>query len=244
LVKRIIRPNPIQREIWVSSKLRVNQFQQHFPRNNDDEHEYIVIDPSFNDDKNIDEQFLVRGIVDRLDMVRCNDAPSGESNVALRLIDYKSGKAPDLKYTVAMNEKIQSEAFDQLLIYALLLREKSRSKMNGSTSNSPSSTTIPLRFLRLFYLTSHSKDNNIEQQIASPAVYWEMDLGPTQVERDAVLDDVYQDLINVWQSITMMIKEQNLHTFHGCTRPYCTCHKLRPLFPPGTVWDPTSTNQY
>jgi PD-(D/E)XK nuclease superfamily len=253
---QIVRPNPIQREIWVASKLRVNRFElpssdnDHVTEDSDDT--LFDFNTSASDDS-IDEQFLVRGIVDRLDMVRCNDTPLGESTIALRLIDYKTGKAPDLKYTVAMNDKIQQEAFDQLLIYALLLREKSRSKSKGSSSSDVSTsssssltptTTIPLRFLRLFYLTSHNKDDDIVPQqrtIASPAVYWEMDLGATQVERDAVLDDVYQDLIIVWQSITRLIREQNLHTFHGCTRSFCTCHLLRPLFPVGTVWEPGNT---
>jgi hypothetical protein len=154
-----------------------------------------------------------------------------------------------------MNEKIQQEAFDQLLIYALLLRERTRSKQaqaqQGSNESESStaapppppkkrSISVPLRFLRLFYLTSTNNPNEYNSNVASPAVYWDMDLGSTEYERNAILDTVYQDLIMVWVSINDLVTQQNLHNFYGCTRPYCTCHKFRPLFPTGSVWEPPS----
>lgn len=77
------------------------------------------------------ENITVRGIVDRLDLVR------DEGDVVMRLMDYKTGKAPALKYSPAMNAKIEREAWDQLVLYSLLLRE---------------SKNTPIRFLRLIYL--------------------------------------------------------------------------------------------
>lgn len=53
----------------------------------------------------------VTGIVDRVD----------EEDGDLMIIDYKSGKAPDLKYSMPVNERIVKEKFFQLKVYALLL---------------------------------------------------------------------------------------------------------------------------
>ncbi|CAM9332346.1 unnamed protein product [Ectocarpus sp. 8 AP-2014] len=54
----------------------------------------------------------VTGIVDRLD--RCPDG-------TLRVVDYKTGKIPNLKYSEATNQRIMDEKFFQLQIYALLV---------------------------------------------------------------------------------------------------------------------------
>ncbi|CAM9717488.1 unnamed protein product, partial [Scytosiphon promiscuus] len=55
----------------------------------------------------------VVGIVDRID--RC---PDGK----LRVVDYKTGKVPDLKYPEATNKRIMDDKFFQLQIYALLVQ--------------------------------------------------------------------------------------------------------------------------
>jgi PD-(D/E)XK nuclease superfamily len=140
------------------------------------------------------ETFLVRGIIDRLDMIHApsvtassttsssnNDSSSRrrrDSSVVLRLVDYKTGKAPHLKYSHAMNMKIIHEAFYQLKIYALLWRQQQQLQLQqqqatlcstsdpygdaslNSTllSTTPVDTGIDLRFLRLFFLTSTPKD--------------------------------------------------------------------------------------
>ncbi|CAB1120561.1 unnamed protein product [Ectocarpus sp. CCAP 1310/34] len=54
----------------------------------------------------------VTGIVDRLD--RCPDG-------TLRVVDYKTGKIPNLRYSKATNQRIMDEKFFQLQIYALLV---------------------------------------------------------------------------------------------------------------------------
>jgi RecB family exonuclease len=276
----ILRPNPVQREVWVKSNLPLvlnadpdsmstsknvgatirpvttnltTSPTNHIDGNNDNIDSTIpptsmfldnstqipsIISPIIDtgDDGSTDEanntmsaaatytnfdsanitKFLVRGIVDRLDMVQ---DPNNKTQISLRLIDYKSGKAPDLKYSPSMNLKIQNEAFDQLLIYALLLREANRKKVNP----------MPLRYLRLFYLTS------IHDQ---KAIYWDMDLGATQEERDAILHTVHVSLSNVYRNICQLIDQQNFKAFHGCQRSFCYCHKCRPKFAPDTVWQP------
>lgn len=71
----------------------------------------------------------VVGVIDRLD-----DAASGEegggggtgTGTGLVITDYKTGKSPSTKYSPRVNARIQQEAFFQLQVYALLLRETGR----------------------------------------------------------------------------------------------------------------------
>ena len=239
------RPNPVQREVWVKADLTVqteagvtgyttttttsiddddNYYNDDDDDNNNDDKYNTMSTNTNTTDSNDHDTFLVRGIVDRLDMVRVVDNPNNNNNnkderIVLRLIDYKTGKAPHLKYSRAMNEQIQSEAFYQLMIYALLLREQHDNK---------SGSGLPLRYLRLFYLTS----------VDDHAVTMDMDLGDTQTKRDEVLQAVHQDLSAVWQQILELVSQQDPKAFVGCDRSFCYCHKCRARFVPGTVWEP------
>lgn len=205
--RQIMRPNPVEREKWVSAKLSIHS-------------EFGVTCKSqpLVDNKKDDEAFLVRGIIDRLDMV-----PTSKSSVALRLIDYKTGKAPDLKYSPSMNEKILNESMEQLKIYALLLRE---SQKTGNFSKS-----MNLRYLRLFYLSS------VEQDRAQVLDY---DLGKTQEARDVELQAVHKDLAATWKDIQALVATQDPLAFLPCDRPFCYCHKCRRRFIPGTLVEPES----
>lgn len=203
--KTVPRPNPMKREIWL--------------------HTNLTLDPSLGttgessksgiSDGEEPETFYVRGIVDRLDMARL---PSRE--VALKIVDYKTGKAPNLKYSRPMNERIIEEAFYQLKVYALLLREKGAGKEQPQEMN--------LRLLQLFYLTSENGE-------AKPLEY---DLGETQERRDEVLQEVHKDLSNVWKDITALVDQQDPKAFVGCDRSFCYCHKCRERFVPGSLWEP------
>ena len=208
------RPNPVQREVWVRSNLTV-----HAPAGVTG---YTVATTAGTngDAADYDEQgtFLVRGIVDRLDMVQQQHNNNNEDRIVLRLIDYKTGKAPDLKYSRACNERIQAEAFQQLLIYALLLREKQRE------------STLPLRYLRLFYLT-----NKVHR-----AQTMDFDMGATAEERDRLLQSVHADLSQVWLQIMELVSRQVPMAWKGCDRSFCYCHACRERFVPGTVWEPPS----
>jgi PD-(D/E)XK nuclease superfamily len=159
--------------------------------------------------------FHVRGIVDRLDMYKTPE----DGHPALRIVDYKSGKAPNLKYSAAMNEKIVTEAFYQLKIYALLLREKNADQeLEG----------IELRMLRLLFLTSES----------GPGQYLDLDMGASREERDALLNEIHVDLADVWTKINALVATQDPKAFLGCDRSFCYCHQCRPRFMPKTLWEP------
>jgi hypothetical protein len=202
------RPNPVQREIWLRADLSVDPSRGIAAGNAKREEEHAASSM---------DTFHVRGIVDRLDMVRVND-DSGD--VALRIVDYKTGKAPNFKYSPAMNEKIASEAFYQLKIYALLLREKGEQQQY--------SNGLELRMLRLLFLTSETGEGQ----------FLDMDLGSSQKERDAVLQEIHVDLSNVWTRINELVSTGDPKAFVGCDRSFCYCHKCRIQFLPGKVWEP------
>ena len=201
-------PNPLAREIWVSSKLLSDR----------------------------GDAFLVRGIVDRVDLM---------NGPYLRIVDYKTGKCPDFKYSPATNERIAHESFFQLKIYALLLREMMKKQQadeegnsggeKGSDSQRRKRNGLPLnlragiqvRNLRLVYLTS--KDQG-------PAKYLDCDLGATEEARNAELDRIQADIGRVWSSIQSLVQTNDPRAFVHCDRSFCWCHKVRPKFIPQTVW--------
>jgi hypothetical protein len=208
--RKVTRPNPMQREIWVKAQLAVDSAAGATGYTNANE--------GVTQDSTPDAScpsFLVRGIVDRLDLVQASD-----KSVALRVVDYKTGKAPNLKYSPAMNKKIADEAFFQLKIYALLIREKGAASAIDST--------MDLRWLRLFYLTS----------VSGEAAFMDMDLGESPQERDRLLQEVHAELANVWTKVIELVSQQDATKFVGCDRSFCYCHKCRPRFVPGTVWEP------
>lgn len=219
--RTVPRPNPVQREQWVKAQLPVESATgvtgYTVPRAAGQQQQRP------DDQPGPPESFLVRGIVDRLDLVK---DPVTKS-VALRIVDYKTGKAPNLKYSAAMNEQIANEAFFQLKIYALLIRETGLGKSNTGTSTS-TTAAMDLRWLRLFYLTSEQ----------GPAAFMDMDLGATAAERDRLLQDVHADLAATWTAIGELVSKQDPMLFVGCDRSFCYCHKCRPKFVPGTVWEP------
>jgi putative RecB family exonuclease len=215
----VSRPNPVQREVWVAAKLPANPKNA---RNADDDAEVIAGGDDKRGEENVvnEDTFLVRGIVDRLDMVQDS---TDKRDICLRLIDYKTGKAPHLKYSPECNERIRQEAFEQLLIYALLMDQRRRSGKQE--------TTLPLRYLRLFYLTS----------VDDQAVCWDRDLGATEQERQAVLDRTHESVAGVWRDICEMVATRDPAAFPGCERKFCYCHQCRTKFLPGTVWEPAGT---
>jgi RecB family exonuclease len=212
--KTVVRPNPYKREVWVSANL--------------------TADPSLGitsttgstaQSNNDDNTFLVRGIVDRLDMVKLTSR-----SVALRVVDYKTGKAPTLKYSQSMNQQIFEKNFWQLKIYALLLREMQIQKNSNKTKGYSDTNGMDLRYLKLHYLNSEK----------GRAKVWEMDLGETQEIRDEVLQDVHQELSQIWTDINNLVATQDPKAFVHCDRSFCYCHTCRERFVPGTVFDRSS----
>jgi len=184
---------PLKREMWVQATLPV--------KNSD----------------LADDEFLMRGIVDRIDQAKTWD---GEA--VLRIVDYKTGKAPDFKYSKAMNAKIADEAMWQLKIYALLLEQM---KKGNTLEDFPMEGCI--RCLRLLYLTS----------VSGKGQYLDFDLGHTEEKRSDVLEKTHQELSDIWTNIRVLIDKQDPTAFVGCDRTFCFCHKLRPRFAKGTVWE-------
>eukprot|EP00527_Entomoneis_sp_CCMP2396_P007392 CAMPEP_0198148080 /NCGR_PEP_ID=MMETSP1443-20131203/39649_1 /TAXON_ID=186043 /ORGANISM="Entomoneis sp., Strain CCMP2396" /LENGTH=423 /DNA_ID=CAMNT_0043812665 /DNA_START=247 /DNA_END=1518 /DNA_ORIENTATION=- len=208
--------SPAQREVWVTAHLTTNPWLgftapppvHDHPNAGGADHES---DP---------DTFFVRGIVDRLDYIR----DFNENQVVLRLCDYKTGKAPNLKYAPSTNERIREESFYQLFIYALLLREKQKLKKGVG---------VDLRFLRLMFLTSNSNGNDIGK-----AQWLDYDLGATQDQRDAKLHQIHQDLAQIWLQVKQLVETNDPTVWKPCSRKFCYCHKCRPKFVPGTLAEP------
>jgi hypothetical protein len=236
--RTIDRPNPIKREIWVRADLSIDPTLGVTGLS----HSHVNGDSTAVNETEA-TTFHVRGIVDRLDMVKVS-----KSQVALRIVDYKTGKAPNLKYSKAMNEHIRNEVFYQLKIYALLLREKNNHLQNAKSDKIGSAEStdddidptvaaattggaLDLRMLRLFYLTSES----------GRAQHVDFDLGATQLERDSVLQEVHSDLSKIWMKIRELVSTQDPKAFVGCQRSFCYCHQCRKRFVPGTLWEPDAT---
>lgn len=220
--KEIVRPNPLRREVWLHSHLAVDPSQGVTAANHRS-------DPD--DGLSSEGTFYMRGIVDRLDMVRQpsgNEQSGKRSGVALKIVDYKTGKAPALKYSKPVNDRILEESFYQLKIYALLLKEKGASDNDSSGSSAPSMNTMDLRYLELMYLNS-------ELGRAKSLFY---DLGETPEERNRVLQDIHRDLSQVWKDISDLVALNDPKAFIGCDRSFCHCHKCREQFVPGTLWEP------
>jgi RecB family exonuclease len=247
--RNVLFPNPYRREMWITAKLAVDPSQGTTFRGisiNKNNNNNIMVGSSNNTycnsleeiDSNIEKNnktvtkgenqgasFLVRGIIDRLDYVRLQDG-----QIVLRLIDYKTSKSPNFKYSKAMNVKIAEESFWQLKVYALLLRESLGGLRNKDTSvvaAGKDGTSANVRFLRLMYLTS---DNGKAQ-------YIDMDLGRTAEQRDEILSMIHSDLSKVWAQIYSLVQLQDAKVFHHCDRPFCFCHRVRPYLKPESVWN-------
>lgn len=226
--RMIPQPNPIEREIWVQSKLALD------PSKGSTGSDHI---PFTNNDDDSEDRFLMRGIVDRLDYVAIPPSPrdafakgDGDGELlraAVRIVDYKTGKAPDFKYSPATNHRIASENMWQLKIYALLLREMiANGKNNSKSGNLKNISAQDLRLLRLMYLTSKEGE----------ARYLDFDLGETEEERDGTLQEVHRELVEIWEGILALVSTQDAREFVHCDRKFCFCHKIRCKFEHGSLY--------
>ncbi|GMI28694.1 hypothetical protein TrCOL_g12120 [Triparma columacea] len=170
--------------------------------------------------------FMVRGIVDRLDLVRV----AGSDDIVGAICDYKSGKAPDLKYSPATNERIKEEKFWQLKIYALLLREmnekKREARIEGQlvsdefNSTKTETESMQIRVLRLMFLTNQR----------GKAEVLEYDLGESEEQRNKVLDSVEEELKCVWRDVKGLVEADDPSMWKHCDRKFCSCHSARRVF--------------
>ena len=225
----IPRPNPLEREIWVTAHLSLDPLKGATSSQRDN----TSPNKGDNDEANHDT-FYIRGIVDRLDFVAIPPSPNNnnsnlstnEPQGAIRIVDYKTGKAPDFKYSPATNQKIANENMWQLKIYALLLREMiDKGKAYSKSGNLQKISAEDIRLLRLMYLTS----------VQGEARYLDMDLGSTQEERNEILQEVHKELSDIWKGITELVSLQDPTKFMHCNREWCYCHKIRNKFIPGSL---------
>jgi hypothetical protein len=229
----IPRQNPLEREIWVQAKLTLDPSKGVTGTTTRGSHV-----PSVEDGIHTDETFLVRGIVDRLDYVAVPTSPQDTFlktteetlDACVRIVDYKTGKAPEFKYSPSMNEQIANQNMWQLKIYALLLKEMIAGNNNNNTNSKSGNLKyiLPhqLRLLRLMYLTSED----------GKARYLDMDLGETEEEQNRVLQEVHNDLSEIWKGIGELVQTQDPKAFRHCQRKFCVCHTLRPKFVRGSLY--------
>ncbi|KAL7559387.1 hypothetical protein ACA910_008010 [Epithemia clementina (nom. ined.)] len=137
---------------------------------------------------------------------------------------------------------------NSLIMHQPLIEQSASETVSSTESPLP---TMDLRYLRLFYLTRHPTSTNNENYHATAgdnnidaaddeAVFLDWDLGATQPERDAQLLQVHQQVANIWQEIQHLCQVGDFTAWKGCDRSFCYCHKCRPRFVPGTVWEPFS----
>lgn len=113
--RTVTSPNPLAREMWVQARFPLDGH-----RSDDD------------DDVDGRGEFLVRGKIDRIDVLDVLPALPSDK-LRLQIIDYKTGKKPWLKYSPAVNERIRNEQVWKMKVYALIL-----SKMIARTDEASS----------------------------------------------------------------------------------------------------------
>jgi len=227
------RPNPLEREVWVKSNLTLDSNNGVTGHSTSENPKSTNESPTNTNESNtrLEDSFLVRGIVDRIDLIGISPSSTALSKgdripkMALRIIDYKTGKAPNFKYSQKTNERIADENMWQLKIYALLIREMDAD--GKKVGNLGKASGIDLRLLRLMYLTSEK----------GSAQNLDMDLGSTQEERNVVLQKVHSDLSEIWRNISTLVEKQDPKAFVHCDRSWCHCHRVRPKFMKGTLWE-------
>mmetsp|Transcript_20296 Transcript_20296/g.41795 ORF Transcript_20296/g.41795 Transcript_20296/m.41795 type:complete len:571 (-) Transcript_20296:70-1782(-) len=116
--RKVQPPNPLMKEMWVNAKfnLNANSSMDDDDDYNDDNHEEER-DNNPEESKLGRDSIIVRGKIDRIDM---HYDPSN-NKIHLRIIDYKTGKKPNFKYSPSVNERIANEQFWKMKIYALIL---------------------------------------------------------------------------------------------------------------------------
>ena len=154
------------------------------------------------------------GKVDRLDV-----STEGDGVV---IVDYKTGKPPNLKYSKETNERIRTAAFFQLRCYALLLAR-------GALPPELDTSRAPARAqkLRLLYLGTERGGDAVATAV-------EEELPDDELAYGKMLDATQAEVTDVWAEIKALVEKNDPNAFCNCTRSFCSCHDLRPLaFFPG-----------
>ena len=93
------------------------------------------------------------------------------------------------------------------------------------STSSRSSPYVPVRYLRLMYLTS----------AGGKGVSLDLDLGETPIERNSKLDSVEADIANCIDDINARIEMGDLKAWGGCDRKFCDCKYVRRAFKHGLL---------
>lgn len=223
--------NPLVREMWVHAKFPLENYT--------DENEYVV-----------------RGKIDRIDSVSNGNA----GKLQLDIIDYKTGKMPNLKYSPAVNDRIVKEQSWKMRVYALMLwkmilatdevsklsgqqdkykyvlpwtlQQKLIEAMNGADVKKWSNV-LELNSLRLMYLTSHLDDTsaNIDTNGRSIGRASYLDSHlGSLAEFQSMLDQTELEVQNIANGIKQLVDMQSPHEFKPCDWRYCSCHEIRRKF--------------
>ena len=87
--------SPVEREMWVNARFSTST--------------------TTDSDNAID--FVVRGKIDRIDLLPPTTLRPSNNKLQLQIIDYKTGKKPWLKYSHKVNERIAKEQFWKMKVY-------------------------------------------------------------------------------------------------------------------------------
>ena len=147
---------------------------------------------SSEDNEDEDEGFIeLKGKIDRIDVLPNNPSSSSDDDrLQLQIIDYKTGKKPNFKYSKSVNERISNEQFWKMKVYALILykmieqtdalseqpndqerykyampwtlQQRLKQALTNNVANTPDwGSVLELNSLRLMFLTSHLDDDSI-----------------------------------------------------------------------------------
>lgn len=159
------------------------------------------------------------GKVDRLD---CSSAAAGDGDQGgLVIVDYKTGRAPALKYSALTNWRIRRKNFFQLRCYALLLARGGLD--TKAVAGAPAERGPRLaRKLRLLYLADGADGGatSIEEVLPPPE---------DEAAYAQELDATEAEVVAVWAEIVDLVARGEPEAFECCSRSFCQCHQLRPI---------------
>ncbi|EJK53618.1 hypothetical protein THAOC_26912 [Thalassiosira oceanica] len=197
-----------------------------------------------------DTTVTVRGKIDRIDV-------DVSDKIRMSIIDYKTGKKPNFKYSCETNERIANEQFFKMRVYFWML-----TKMMENTDGRPTlpgdeeegqrkfrlpwilserieeslgrkvdrwTDEVELTNLRLMFLSSHVGDRAVEEPGA--ATYLDYPIRRRD-EEFAAIDEEIRSLVG---DIKRLVDLNDTRAFEHCDWSYCSCHQLRAGFEPSKV---------
>jgi hypothetical protein len=101
---------------------------------------------------------------------------------------------------------------------------------------------LEINSLRLTYLTSHIDDvsangsrKSINDRNIGMAKYLDYSLD-SRLEFESILEQTELEVRTIGHEIKALVDKQSPHAFKHCDWKFCSCHKLRRKFEPGSVF--------